>query len=416
MQQQTESRGSRDSAARPGAVWGEDTVTAILERTLAYARDRDYTGWDYADGMSSRLLDVFPLDWKWTNIAVQETVKRSPINLRRLFLVEQRRNFKGTALFVLANLHTYRLTGEERYREEAAELAEWLVANQSDEVPEFAGCHSHDLQGLDGMTPAGTPGVVGTCYGVQALLAAGATIDESYADVAHTAADFVLERLGYEELETGARIDYKPTESDAYYTLNANALGARILLDLHADRPSDRYLSGAKEILDYVVSKQTAIGGWMYRDPPTASHLSMDNHHNGFIAETLLRYREVVCDGRYDRALAESLSFHRDRLFEPDGAPNWDESSSYPRDIHAAAQGILVFTAAGELDTAARIVDWTLANLYAGDGRFYFRTQRFYTKRITLMRWCQAWMAYSLSVFCAADATTSPPGPVGPHR
>lgn len=383
-------------------------TTAVIRQTLSYARERDYTGWDYADGMSSRLLDLLPFEWKWSNIAVQETVKRSPVNLRRLFLVEQRRNFKGTALFVLANLNAHALTGEETYRTEAADLADWLCANQSDEVPEFAGCHRHDLQGLDVKTPAGTPGVVGTTYGVQALLAAGDAIDERYNDVAHTAAAFVLDRLGFEELETGARIDYRPTESDEYYTLNANALGARILLDLHADRPDDDHLAAARDILDYVVSKQTAIGGWMYRDPPTASHLAMDNHHNGFILETLLRYREVVGDGRYDTALGESLAFHRDRLFEADGAPNWDESSAYPRDIHAAAQGILVFTAAGDRDFAARIVDWTLGNLYAGEGRFYFRKQRFYTKRITLMRWCQAWMAYALSEFALAAPETEP--------
>lgn len=387
------------ATARRESDVSESATDPTLLRTLAYSRERDYVGWDYADGMSSRLLDMLPFERKWVNIAVQETIKRAPVNLRPLFRVEQRRNFKGTALFAMANLNAARLTGADRYRREAEWLVEWLIENQSDDVPEFSGHHRHDLQGLDGLVEAGTPGVVGTAYGVQALLSAAEAIDTRYADIAHTAADFVFDRLGYEEIDTGARIYYNPTDSGDHYTLNANALGARILLDLHDDQPASRLLAGARNILDYVVSQQSEIGGWMYRDPPSASHLSMDNHHNGFIIETLLRYREVVGDDRYRTATEESLAFYRETLFEENGAPNWDESSAYPRDIHAAAQGILVFTYAGEYEFARRIVDWTLDNLYAGDGRFYFRAQRYYTKRITLMRWCQAWMAYALSEY-----------------
>ena len=378
------------------------TDLSVLQKTLSYSREREYTGWDYGDGMSSRLLQALPVDNKWLNLAVQETIKRAPVNLRPLFLVEQRQNFKGTALFVMANLTAYRLTGDTTYRDEAEALADWLLEHQSGGCPEFSGTHRHDLQGLDGRVAAGTPGVVGTAYGVQALLSAAEAIDDRYADVAHTAADFVFDRLDYEEFEDGARINYKPTESDEFYTLNANALGARILLDLYDDRPEPRLKDGATKILDYVVARQEPEGGWMYRDPPEASHLSMDNHHNGFIIESLLRYREVLDADRYDEAIDQSLSFYRNTLFEENGAPNWDESTTYPRDIHAAAQGILTFTYADDLAFAGRILEWTLDTLYAGDGRFYYRKQRWYTKRFTLMRWCQAWMAYAIAEYLSA--------------
>ena len=125
----------------------------------------------------------------------------------------------------------------------------------------------------------------------------------------------------------------------------------------------------------------------------------MDNHHNGFIVESYQRYHEVAGDQRYEETLDRALSFYRDQLFEADGAPNWDERSSYPRDIHAATQGIIVFSKAGDFGFVRRIVDWVLANLYAGEGQFYYQQRRFYTKRFTLMRWCQAWMAYALSVY-----------------
>ena len=392
-----------------------DPTYQLCRRVLAYARQREYTGWDYADGLSSRWVRRLPFESKLLNLAVQEGIKRAPVNLRPYFRVEQRRNYKGAALFAMANLDMYALSNEERYAREATALVEWLVAEQNDWCSGFGGGgHRHPLQPLGrprASTPGEVSGVVSTAYAVQALLQyAEALAEPRYAELAHTAAEFVIHDLEYTTVEEGAHINYIVRRSeqssgddesriDAAYTLNANALGARLLLDLSDRFDEHRLLDAATSILDYVAAKQTAIGGWMYMDPPTASHLSMDSFHNGFILESFLRYRDVTGSGRYDSTIDRGLEFYRERLFEDDGTPNWDESSAYPRDVHSAAQGIVVFSLLGEFDFASRIIDWTCDALYAGDGQFYYQQRRFYTKRFTLMRWCQAWMAYALSTY-----------------
>ena len=137
----------------------------------------------------------------------------------------------------------------------------------------------------------------------------------------------------------------------------------------------------------------------MYRDPPEASHVSMDNYHNGFIIESLQHYQTVTGDPRYSDVLNDALNFYREVLYEPDGAPNWDEENQYPKDTHAAAQGVVTFVNSGENEFASRILDWTEDNLHAANGRFYYQKDRIYTKRFTLMRWCQGWMAYALSEY-----------------
>ncbi|PSP75297.1 antibiotic ABC transporter permease [Halobacteriales archaeon QS_1_68_20] len=374
-----------------------DEAATVLERTLAYARRREYTGWDYGDGMSSRFRRALPFDNRWVNLAFQETAKRAPINVRPLLLVERRRNFMGAALFVLANLRAADLFGDDAYRAEARRLADWLVAHRTEGYSGYCGGHNHDLQGLRKRTP----GVVGTTFAVEALLAAGDAFDERYAEVALTAADFVFEDLGYEERGDRATIDYKPDEPGAYVTINAVALGARLLVDLYDYFGDRRCLDGARKLLNYVADLQTDAGGWYYREPPEATHLSMDTHHNGFVIECFQRYRAVV-DDRYDETLDRALAFFRDELFEVDGAPNFDEDSAYPRDVHASVQGVLAFTKAGDLEFARRILGWTLARLYAGDGRFYVRQHRLYTQRHVLMRWCQAWMAHALAEYLTA--------------
>ena len=402
--------GEADVRADVRADVSDDRADRICRATLQYARERGYTGWDYADGLSSAFVQSLPFEHRWLNLLVQEGIKRAPINLRPLFLVEQRRNYKGAALFVLANLDLFALSGEDqnalsgedRYAREAEKLVEWLLAAEVDGYSGFCGGgHRHPLQSLDrpgASTPGEVAGVVSTSYAVRALLRYAEMFDKPvYADYARTAAEFVRTDLDFTEIEEGARIDYTTTGGDSY-TLNANALGARLLVDLYDRFGDPDLLADAEAILDYVATKQTTTGGWMYTDPPTASHLSMDSYHNGFILESLLHYREVTGNGRYDATIDRARSFYRG-LFRADGAPDWDESSAYPRDVHAAAQGIVTFSYLGEFALARTIFDWTLENLYAGDGRFYYQQRRFYTKRFTLMRWCQAWMAYALSTY-----------------
>jgi hypothetical protein len=386
----------------------------VLGETLRYGRERDYTGWDYGDGMSSRLLQALPVENKWVNIAVQETIKRAPVNVRPLFLVEQRRNYKGTALFTMANLTAHELGLDEGtgvdYEAEARDLAEWLVAERTPGYAGFCGAHRHEIQHLDIKGFPSYPDMVSTSYAVRALLAAGDagldTGDTDYSEVVRSVADFIDEYLEYEEIDEGARMKYVPTWSSEHYTLNAVALGGVTLLELGA-RFGEPHRERGEKLLDYVVSRQRPEGGWMYRDPPSASHLSMDSHHNGFIIESLLRHRELTGSERYAEVLDDALAFYREDLFESDGAPNWDESNNYPRDIHAAAQGIIVFSRAGEFAAAERVIDWVLGTLYAGNGKFRFRQERFFTKRVTLMRWCEAWMAYALSTYLDQRAASA---------
>ncbi|WP_323190868.1 antibiotic ABC transporter permease [Halostella sp. PRR32] len=391
-----------DRTDRTGRVPSDELAARTLRDALAYSREQEYTGWDYCDGLSSRFLRALPVENKWLNVVVQETVKRSPVNVRPLFLVEQRRNFMGAGLFATANLVAERLadagvlrvSGGVDYGAEAESLVRWLVDNRSTGYSGFCGGHKHRIQTLDALGRPNDPSVVSTAPAVRALLGA-AERDPSYADIARSAADFVVDDLRYRDTDTGAVVDYHVQDSDEYYTVNAGAIAARLLLDLYERFGDDELRERATAILDHVAYLQTDRGGWHYRDPPDASHLSMDNFHNGFVIECFLRYADLV-GSRYDDTIDDALAFYR-TLFDASGAPDWDESSAYPRDVHACSQGILVFTYAGEADFARRILDWTLDELYAGDGRFYHRKGRFYTKRTTLMRWCQAWMCYALA-------------------
>lgn len=375
-----------------------ESLETILAEALRYSRNREYRGYDKADGMSSKILQAFPVENKWLNLSFQESIKRAPINLRPFLMVTKRRNFKGMSLFACANTAMWDLSGKEVYRKEAMECLDWLIENGNQGYAGFCGGHLHPVQGLNSKVPPKTPGIVGTSYAVRALLRGG-QFDERHRKKAKTASKYLFNDLDYCEISSGARIKYKPTHSGNSYTLNANALGARMLVDIFEETKRQQFAKSARNILNYVASNQTESGGWEYRDPPSASHLGMDNYHNGFIIESFLRYQEVIEADAFTDTVEDALAFYREVLYDDNGAPCWDESSTYPRDTHAAAQGIIVFTHTGNLKFARRIIDWTINNLYAGNGRFYYQKKKYYTKRFTLMRWCQAWMSYAMSVY-----------------
>ncbi|WP_323171702.1 antibiotic ABC transporter permease [Natrialba sp. PRR66] len=417
----TESDTPRDAAAAGGssASTGARTIDfdqygPVLDATLAYARRHDYVGPDYGDGLSSRLVQSLPFENRALNLVVQETVKRTPVDVRPLFRVECKRNYKGAALFAMANLNYHDLARRSDAVSpacdplgEADRLADWLADERITDYSGFCGGHRHPIQHLHTKGVPSDPDIVSTAYAVRAFLQA-ARHDEAtseYADLARTAADFLVEDLNYREVDEGAKIDYHMNHPEDSYTINAAAVGAAMLVDLYEFFGDDEFSERATNILDHIAAAQTDVGGWPYRLPASASHLSMDSHHNGFVIEAFQRYRDAIDDGRYADTLSTALEFYREELFELDGAPNFDEGNAYPRDIHASTQGMLVFTREGELEFAERILRWVLANLRVEgeEGRFYYRQYRHHTKRVTLMRWCQGWMAYALSEFMLAS-------------
>lgn len=357
---------------------------SIARDALQYAKRRQYSGYDKADGLSSRLLQAVPVENRWLNIAVQESCKRAPINIRPLFLVPKRRNIKGASLFAVAYQNLFDCLADHRYRSESQQLLDWICSMRREGYAGFCAGHRHPVQSLESKTPANTPDIVTTSYAVRSLCRSGIP---RYQQIATSAAEFVYTDLEYHtietELGTGARLTYKPTSSTDQFTLNANALGARLFVDLYEQTGTEAYADTARQILHYVAANQHPSGGWKYRDPPSASHVSMDNYHNGFIIESFVRYRAVIDPDAFTATVDRALEFYRTSLYESSGAPNWDERSTYPRDIHAAAQGILVFAYAGKPAFARRIADWAINTLYAGGGRFYYQQRKHYTKRFT---------------------------------
>jgi hypothetical protein len=187
--------------------------------------------------------------------------------------------------------------------------------------------------------------------------------------------------------------------------MDVSALAGALAARLGALRGDAELIREGGRLVRYVVSKQTDYGAWFYAEPPSASHITHDNYHTGFILDAIQGYGLAAGSDEFETVYKHGAEFYEQRLFEPDGAARFMSDRLYPVDIHGCAQGIITFSlrqrhAGTGADTAARVLQWTLDNMWdPASGWFYYQKRRRYRTRIRELRWCQGWMSWALASY-----------------
>jgi hypothetical protein len=190
--------------------------------------------------------------------------------------------------------------------------------------------------------------------------------------------------------------------------MDVSILIASVLSRLHKLGASSSAAEEARRLCQYVVNQQTEEGAWFYTDPPGDSPVKIDNYHTGFILDALERVSEGLGTAEWGENHRRGLAFYAQNLFNPDGSPRWMSDRDFPHDIHGAAQGILTFSTPANSQLypgfSDKIAKWALDHMYHEDGRFFYQQTRYYTKRTTFLRWCNAWMCRALASKLKYDA------------
>lgn len=390
----------KTTVGRPGRE-----VSHVLERVLETAHADRYEGFSKHDALNARWLERVAGGSRVRRLAAIQLVMRSPVDLRPLARVRKARNPKGLSLFALALLARHRMTGSEQDGREARGLIDWLIAHPSPGFPGLSWGYPYPWQDVGFFAPRHFPNRVVTSFVGQALLDGYETLREPrYLDAATQAVRFLLDAPAtlYED-EDHRCLSYVPDESINWIVMDVSALVGGLAARLGALTGDKSLITEGGRLVRYVVAKQTPDGAWFYAEPPSASHITHDNYHTGFILDAILQYGQSAGSDEFEAAYCSGIDFYRRRLFEPDGAARFMSDQRYPFDIHGCAQGIITFSLQQRHfgvggDFARNVLGWTLGHMWDPDtGWFYYQKRRAFRTAIRELRWCQGWMSWALA-------------------
>jgi hypothetical protein len=376
----------------------------VLDRVLQWSRARDYRGYNKHDGLNSPVLACL-LGWgRWPRLIAIQGVMRAPVNPRALLLTPRTLNPKGLALFAQSWLTRHRFNPEPAGLEAALELLSVLHGLRRVTASGSGWGYPYPWQDPAFHAPRHTPNAVVTCFVCEAYMDAfeitkrAELLDPVTQAVAFLTRDLTVLKQTPDEL----CLSYMPMPM-SMRVMDVSILIGAVLARYGTLTGTSEYTPQARRLVNYVVHRQTEYGAWYYTDPPADSLITHDNYHTGFILDALWRCMEYMREDSWREVYRQGLRFYRDRLFTPEGAPRWMHDRDFPHDVHGAAQGVITFARHQDEEPgfARRVLDWTLANLYEPEGRFGYQVTRWYRKRFTLMRWCNAWMCRALSQYIA---------------
>jgi hypothetical protein len=401
----------------------------VLERVFDTARKDDFEGSSKHDALNAPWLEKLAGTSRPRRLVATQLVMRSPIDVRNLVGVRKARNAKGLSLFSRALLSRYRVTGDERYAKEARELLDWLIRHPSYAVeaagpgssfPGLGWGYPYPWQDVGFFAPRNFPNRVVTSFVGQALLDAYETLgEERYLDAASDVVRFLLDapKTLFED-DRHRCVSYVPDEAVTWIVMDVSVLVGALAARLGALRGESALIDEGSRLVRYVVSKQTDEGAWFYAEPPSASHITHDNYHTGFILDAILVYGRAAQSDEFAENYTRGLDFYRRRLFEPDGEARFMSGKRYPVDIHGCAQGVITFALQQQVqgegaEISRRVLDWTVGHMWDPKSDWFFYQQRrapggvLYRTKIRELRWCQGWMSWALAShleYCGAPA------------
>ncbi|MFQ5629625.1 MAG: hypothetical protein ACE5I1_12750 [bacterium] len=215
-------------------------------------------------------------------------------------------------------------------------------------------------------------------------------------------------RCDLKKSQSGQKFCYSYSPVDNQIVFNASMKGARLLMQVFSETGDESLRKEAADAVAYVMELQSENGAWTYARGDARKWV--DNFHTAYILDCLDAYIENSGDAFFSQQRRKGLDYYVNYFFEPNGIPKYYDKSQHPIDATAAAQSILTLARVGETKLAGKVAMWMINNMFDERGYFYYQKHRFYTNKISYMRWSNAWMflalAYLLSCLCRVKNET----------
>ena len=379
------------------------TQEESFSRLEKYVEKENYKGYDPYDTLNS--FFPFKLFGKWGPVLAIQFQKRNPINIRPLIGINKELNPKAFGLFLQAYSLLYSKTPKKEYLEKAEYFFNWLTSNYSKGYSGKCWGYNFPWANTEKYMKPFIPSAVVTGFVAKGLFEYyKITGRKEVLDLMESACLFLDKDLEKVIDKSGLSISYTPIQKDICY--NASLLAAEILAKTYSINKNEDYKNKAIEAVDFVIDKQHSDGRWNYSlDLSLKKEDSQIDFHQGYILESINEIKMIldVKNEKWDNSIQKGLRFYIEEQFHSSGRSYWRLPKKYPVEIHNQSQGIITLLRLQNYNPKAStfanvIADWTVNNMQASDGHFYYQNFKTHNNKISYMRWSQAWMFLAFAV------------------
>ncbi len=386
---------------RGGSNALRDQLYQSICRLSDWLDKNDYRGYDPFDGLNAKFLGPLTFNNKFLRTALQQGVRRFPLNLRPVLGIARSRSTKGMGFLARGFFRLHEATGDAAWRDKAESALQWLVENQSDGYSGACWGNHFDYQARgDFYLPKGVPTVVWTALIGHAFLDGYArSLHDRFLRVAGSACEHILRDVKTFAEGDAACISYTPIHSSQVH--NANTLAAGLLARTYSYTGNESYRILAEKAIRYTAHHQRPDSSWYYGEAPYRHWI--DNFHTAYVLDSFKHYTDSTGDGRFEQNLMSGYKYWKNTFFLADGTPKYYNHKTMPIDIQCCSQAIdtLVFFNDRDPDglgLVLRVAKWTIEQMQDRTGYFYYRRySRWLVNRTPTLHWGQATMLCALS-------------------
>src|SRR5271169_1703538 len=107
----------------------KEQISESIGRLSNWLEQNDYRGYDTFDGLNARFVRPLTFETKFLRTALQQGVRRFPVNLRPLLGVAKSHSTKAMGFLARGFMRMHEATGEMAWRRKAEFALQWLIEN-----------------------------------------------------------------------------------------------------------------------------------------------------------------------------------------------------------------------------------------------------------------------------------------------
>lgn len=371
-------------------------ITESVGKLKSHIEINNYHGYDPYDTLESPLFRTKIFQSHLTRFISQQIGKRFPIHLQRILGIPKGLNPVSLGLCIQGLSYMIPVFPNQRNLliNEINELLKKLISIKSHGYSGISWGYDFDWEARYAKIDAFVPTSVVTGIITNSLFESNKIVEnKEMQDIIVDASKFILNDLNRTQIGNSICFSYSP--KDNLLVLNASMKAVRLLSQAYYFSKNEELKIIAEKAVLFLISNQSPDGSWVYslnekRNWP-------DNYHTGYNLDCLDSFINLMEQEQYKPDLERGMEFYVKNYFEEDGAPKLYVNKTYPNDSTAAAQSILSLSRFAKLDLANKVAVWSITNLQASNGGFYYRKNKYFKDRRIFMRWNNSWMFAGLT-------------------